>query len=299
MDLITVIIPVYNVEKYLTACIESVVNQTYQDLQIILIDDGSMDASPQICDKYAEEDHRIVVIHKVNEGVSKARNVGLDLAEGKYVMFVDSDDWIEPHCIQSMIDLMKTYLVQIVSAQFYINDDKGNQIPSRNVVEKVISGEEALNCYSPYYFTSCWGKLYSVQVIKNIRFRTEYYYSEDTLFYTEALFVTNSVFFTNKKLYHYRSNPLGATNSINLEKRMTDFFAREKICEMYKAKENEHLNGAVCRTIESACALINLSNKHNLGKTCDTRILSRYIRSNIAIYIRFPDIPSVTRLEHY
>lgn len=94
-ELISIIVPVYNVEKYLVQCLNSICNQTYKNLQIILVDDGSEDLSGKICDEYQEKDKRIHVIHKKNEGLSEARNVGVQMAMGKYVGFVDSDDWIE------------------------------------------------------------------------------------------------------------------------------------------------------------------------------------------------------------
>ena len=92
---ISVIIPVYNVEKYLKRCLDSVINQTYKNLEIILVDDGSTDNSGKICDEYAKNDKRIIVIHKENGGVSVARNIGLDICTGDYVNFIDSDDWID------------------------------------------------------------------------------------------------------------------------------------------------------------------------------------------------------------
>ena len=101
MDLITVIIPVYNVEKYLKECLESIINQTYKNLEIILIDDGSTDASGEICDEYSKRDNRIRVVHKANGGLSSARNLGLDIANGEYVTFIDSDDYID-------LEFMKT-----------------------------------------------------------------------------------------------------------------------------------------------------------------------------------------------
>ena len=92
--LISIIVPVYNVDKYLSKCIDSIISQTYNDIELILVDDGSPDNSPKICDEYARKDNRIIVIHKENGGVSSARNAGLDIAKGKYIGFVDPDDYI-------------------------------------------------------------------------------------------------------------------------------------------------------------------------------------------------------------
>ena len=105
-ELISVIVPIYNVEQYLEKCIESIISQTYKNLQIILIDDGSNDKSGKICNKYAEKDKRVVVIHKENAGVSEARNTGLDNAKGEWITFVDADDWIEEEYCQRLYNLV-------------------------------------------------------------------------------------------------------------------------------------------------------------------------------------------------
>ena len=102
-DKISVIVPIYKVENYLHRCVDSIINQTYTNLEIILVDDGSPDNCPMICDEYAKKDSRIRIVHKKNEGVAVARNVGIDIATGKYIMFVDSDDFIENDMIKSML----------------------------------------------------------------------------------------------------------------------------------------------------------------------------------------------------
>ena len=106
-ELITIVIPVYKVEKYIDRCIKSVINQTYKNLEIILVDDGSPDNCPKICDEYAEKDKRIKVIHKKNGGLSDARNVGIEAAKGKYISFIDSDDWIEKDFIECLYKSIK------------------------------------------------------------------------------------------------------------------------------------------------------------------------------------------------
>lgn len=106
--LVTIIVPVYNVEKYLKKCVDSILNQTYKNIEVILIDDGSSasDKSPIICDEYAKKDKRIKVIHKINGGLSSARNAGLDIAKGDYIYFVDSDDWIDKDTIKDNIKIL-------------------------------------------------------------------------------------------------------------------------------------------------------------------------------------------------
>ena len=125
MDLVSVIVPVYNVQKYLTMCLESISKQTYHNLQIILIDDGSSDASSQICDDWANKDNRIEVIHKINGGLSDARNVGLTCVKGQFICFVDSDDVLDSHYIEWLYDSIKTNKAKVAACDvccFYDED---------------------------------------------------------------------------------------------------------------------------------------------------------------------------------
>ena len=116
--LISIIVPVYNVEKYVAECIESIIKQTYQNLEILLIDDGSTDNSGKICDKYAEKDKRIKIIHKENGGVSSARNLGLDLAQGEYIAFIDSDDFVSNKYIESLYSAIEHKDAEIVLSKY-------------------------------------------------------------------------------------------------------------------------------------------------------------------------------------
>lgn len=141
---ISVIVPIYNVEKYLARCVDSILAQTYQDLEIILVDDGAKDASGAICDAYAEKDPRIKVIHKKNGGLSSARNAGIDAATGEYLAFVDSDDWIEPEMYGHMLSLMEAYGAKLACAGRYDVDGATGEktvglCPKR---EECISSEE-------------------------------------------------------------------------------------------------------------------------------------------------------------
>ena len=122
--LVSIIVPIYKVESYLRRCLDSVVSQTYTNLEIILVDDGSPDGCPQICDEYASKDSRIIVIHKENGGLSDARNVGLDICKGEYISFVDSDDWINNHYIEKLLSAAETVKADIAVASCkYISDN--------------------------------------------------------------------------------------------------------------------------------------------------------------------------------
>ena len=160
--LVSVIVPIYKVEPYLRRCLDSIVNQTYRKLEIILIDDGSPDKSPQICDEYAAKDSRIKVIHKENGGLSDARNVGLDICKGKFFSFVDSDDWINERYIDILLNIaIETKADITIGEHKRIYDNQPFFDEKENV--QILSSQEALNILfqrTHLSFILSWGKLY-------------------------------------------------------------------------------------------------------------------------------------------
>ena len=158
--LISVIVPVYKSEKYLDKCVESIVNQTYKNLEIILVDDGSPDNCPQICDEWAKRDSRIKAIHKENGGVSSARNAGLDNSSGEYIGFVDGDDFIENDFYEFLYDNLAENSADISFCSFKTLDEKTGEYAQSNnygIAEKSLAGEELLS----EFFSSCKGELVS------------------------------------------------------------------------------------------------------------------------------------------
>lgn len=129
---ISVIIPIYNVEKYLSDCVESVLKQTYTDLEIILVDDGSQDASGQICDDYAKQDSRVQVIHKKNGGLSSARNAGIDQATGQYFFFLDSDDWIAENALELLYKEIKSTGSDLALCNMQYVDEQGKNLENQS-----------------------------------------------------------------------------------------------------------------------------------------------------------------------
>lgn len=172
--LVSVIVPVYNVEEYLTRCVDSILVQTYGNLEVILVDDGAKDCSGKICDEYAGKDSRVRVIHKENGGLSSARNAGIDIARGDYLEFVDSDDWIEPDAVESMLSMARTHQVELVvggrwDVSAKTGEKKKGLCPKK---QEVISGEEMVsrifrwdNCDS-----SACDKLFSRRLFQEVRF---------------------------------------------------------------------------------------------------------------------------------
>lgn len=144
--LVSVIVPVYKVERYLERCLKSILNQTYENIEIILVDDGSPDDSGKMCDEYKQKDNRIVVIHKKNGGLSSARNAGMQVATGKFICFVDSDDWISLDMVTYMADLMITNQADIVSVSYMLVEDEDQKVTDSNKI-KVMNREEALEYF--------------------------------------------------------------------------------------------------------------------------------------------------------
>ncbi len=212
--LISVIVPVYKVEKVLHSCIESILQQTYKNFELLLIDDGSPDKSGEICDSYAEKDERIKVIHKKNEGVSVARNTGFDNAKGEYIVCVDSDDYVNECYLQDFIDVVNEYPeAQMVWCGFSTVKDY-----EKTVIENIqydTSGEkiiitdisDIMTLHGKWLDSSPWNKLYKKDIIvsNNLRMDKTISLGEDLLFnfsYMDACY-NKKIYFLNKKNYNY------------------------------------------------------------------------------------------------
>ena len=166
-ELISVILPIYNVEKYLEKCLKSVINQTYKNLEIILVDDGSKDNSPQICDEYAVKDKRIVVIHKSNGGLSDARNAGIEIAKGKYITLIDSDDYVEKDYVQFLYQLIKENNAEMSICSHTVLYTNGTRIEKETGEHLVLDPKTTLEkiLYDEGIDLSAWAKMYKANTI--------------------------------------------------------------------------------------------------------------------------------------
>lgn len=172
IDLVSVIIPIYNVEKYLKRCIDSILNQSYKNLEIILVDDGSPDKCGQICDFYKNQDSRIIVIHQKNKGLSGARNAGIDIAKGRFITFVDSDDWLSEDFIENGINEIHLNDADVFVTSFMQVYDDGKQIKNSKFNDKMIFTKlDALSSYqfNDYLTTCICGKLWKTSLWNEIR----------------------------------------------------------------------------------------------------------------------------------
>lgn len=200
---ISVIVPVYNVEQYLSKCIESILKQTYKNIEIILVDDGSTDQSGKMCEKFKEKDDRIKVIHKENGGLSDARNVGIEVAGGQYYSFIDGDDYLENDALESMLEAALSTNSEIAICnimRFYDDGTTSEFYNPANVKETWTDNKRFDSLNQP----SVCNKLFDSKIFENIRFPYGKFY-EDTYVYHELLYRANSVALTGKTGYWYLS----------------------------------------------------------------------------------------------
>jgi glycosyltransferase involved in cell wall biosynthesis len=209
---ISVIIPVFNIEKYLQRCVDSVVYQTFRDFELILVDDCSTDGSPAICDEYARKDSRVKVIHNAqNQGSSKARKTGLDAASGDYVLFVDSDDWTESDMLEAMYEKAASDGLDMVYCGLYRNTETEqleSDSPFLDDKTEMIKEIAAWKRFSP----AVWNKLVKRAVYQKVKFPYANY-GEDRQIIVQAIYYADKIGYTKKCLYHYYVNETSLCNS--------------------------------------------------------------------------------------
>ena len=212
----SVIIPVYNVEKYLKRCVDSILSQTYEELEVLLVDDGSTDCSGEICDVYAMKDSRVKVFHKENEGLSSARNLGLDIAQGEFIVFVDSDDWIESNMYEYMFTALKSTNSDIVCVGVRFTKDE-TSVCQPPIIEQVFEKEDILIDYiqSAIKGISCFSVcryLYRRDLFTNIRFPYGKI-CEDIFVNFQLLSLNKKMIKSNQILYNYYQRPSSISSS--------------------------------------------------------------------------------------
>ncbi len=244
MPKISIIVPVYNVESYLPKCINSLINQTYKNIEIILVDDGSSDNSGHICDKFAKEDKRVKVIHKENGGLSDARNKGIEIAKGSYITFIDSDDYVSPKYCEILYGLLKKYNADIAISDYQTFTEKDVILEQIINEEIVMDSKKALaNLYDKDYDIAmrvAWGKLYKINLFDKIRY-PKGKINEDEFVIHYLYDMAKKVVLTKSKLYYYlqrESSIMGKTFSLKrldaLEalKDRIDFFDKKGMLDL-------------------------------------------------------------------
>ncbi|MBQ3177155.1 MAG: glycosyltransferase [Clostridia bacterium] len=291
--LISVIVPVYKVEPYVRKCIDSILAQTYTNLEIILVDDGSPDRCPEICDEYAARDSRIKVIHKENGGLSDARNAGIDTSTGDYLMFVDSDDWLELSAVE---DLYHCALIHdadlVIGCQCIIDHMTGNVIAcnqNKYIVEKCIEKQDAMSIMLQHGWTA-WARLYKVGVHKNVSFPVGRIY-EDEAVALSVLENCNKIVRLNTIVYNYRKRPESITTSVFSEKNLDSYrnakndlvWIREKHPELEQQATLRYYSRLLLHILEIAAGdqrYWNLGNELHKELQQNYKVIKKIFREN-------------------
>ena len=253
-DLITIIVPIYNVEKYINKCIDSILSQTYSNIEIILVDDGSPDNCGIICDQYASMDNRIKIIHKLNGGLSDARNVGLDIATGKYVTFIDSDDYIESTYVECLYNLLKKYNADMSICEFNIITEDGKVInrPLNNKTDLLLEQKKAIEILLKQkpYSNSVSGKLFKTSDFNDIRFPVGKLY-EDVLTTYKLFLKCNVIVFGAFPLYYYVQYFGSISRNVFSEKQLDSIYNAEIMVRDIVKIYPDLYKAGVCRMLDS------------------------------------------------
>ena len=248
--MISVIVPVYNVEPYLVKCLDSIINQTFKDLEIIIIDDGSTDQCGSICDSYACSDSRIKVFHTENRGISSVRNFGLENATGEYIGFVDSDDWIEPDMYEILFNKIEETGADIVECGFFREySDKTKEIKYNS---KNMTGPEAVSyLLNGELFNAVWNKIWKKNCIGDIRF-SESKVFEDIVFTSRVFADSTLVCYIDSVKYHYLQRDSSLSNKHNSDNLSKYWLSQRERYDYLRDSADEKTNKILLRNLAIA-----------------------------------------------
>ena len=301
MNKISIIILIYNVEQYLPQCLDSIINQTYKNLEIILINDGSTDNSGKICDNYAKVDNRIHVFHKKNEGVSSARNLGLDKCTGDFIGFVDPDDFIELNMYEILYNEQQRTNADIVWCNYLLYYSANNQLLGEinsNIVYNLLNIKQKNKFYSDLFYkyhmkAYLVNKLYKKELLSNLKFPYKKSF-EDLFIFISLINQANIISFTNKNLYYYRQrkNSICYKNStqsvFNFD--MIEAYIKSSIDYAYFSNNKKISNILFFKSYLYALKNILFYQQRNLYKSEEKYIINKLkslLKTNISIKNKF------------
>lgn len=297
---LSVIVPIYNAEKYLRECLDSLTKQDWNDIEFILIDDGAQDSSGRICDEYAENDRRFIVVHQKNGGSSCARNVGLEIAQGDYIGFVDADDVIRKDMYQILCSLAIQYKADIAECNVVSGWD-GKTI-SASTEDARVSSEEGTEILKKYFSenkVSVWCRIYKKELFNTVKFEIGNP-AEDVIMNYRLFEQAERVVYTTERLYYYRMVP----NSLSKKVRHVVGFQSERVADLVKYEHPEVYPFAKMQTYQSALNLFSAeianpyTDKDDIAKF--DRIKKQYcneIRENIFSIIQSPGFTKGAKIQ--
>lgn len=271
---ISVIVPVYNASSTIERCIDSILENKIEKLQIITVDDGSTDGSSDLLEKFHQRDERITVIHKCNEGVAAARNTGLMAANGDYIAFIDADDYIDSNYFKNLLDEIIEHDADICYCFAYNEDEDGNVLRRDYGKSGEISSTE-YDWMSGQSHCVVWGALFANRIVDGLRFDERLSVGEDTLFFAQCVNRSNRIYCLGQPMYHYVINRDSASHGKFDDKKYSDLIAWQKICQISDSKQSAIAAYAFhCKTMVS-------SNKN------DEYFNNNYLRTTVCEYRKY------------
>lgn len=294
MKLISVIIPVYKVEKYIFECVNSIINQTYRNIEIILVDDGSPDECPKICDDYAKKDSRVKVIHKENGGLSSARNAGIEVCNGEYVVFVDSDDYVTVDLIKQFIYMIDNYDSDVVICD-YCSDEKKLNIGIEKSVRNYSSKQAMKYLLTDRIInTSASTKAFRKEMFEDVRFPLGMIYEDFATIY-KLLNKAKNISYAKTNKYYYRTNFEGITNSSFTKKQLDYYKVSKEVYEFVSQKYPKYKKYVSAREMKVSIAFFRKMSESNFKDRETIVLITKKIRKHIFSYM-FTKYPILSKL---
>ena len=276
LPLVTILIPVYNVSGFLSQCLNSVLSQTYVNLQVILIDDGSTDNSWSICQDFASKDNRVEVYHQENQGVASTRNHLLDKVKGNYVLFVDADDWIELDMVSFLVEQAISNQAEVATCGSVINDD----LPSTQWTSEVYNQDRLIKefLFHKTLRGNLWNKLFKTELLNGLYFDDNISYGEDALMSWYAFQRLKKAVVTNRQLYHYRMNENSISHQVFGEKKLTGHRTWAIICKETAKMWPQYLHIAQARYGLEDMYLLRLASQDGYKRGDQIKMLQHTVR---------------------
>lgn len=287
MSAVSLIIPVYNTEKWLKRCLNSILVQTFTDYEVILINDGSTDSSQSILDEYAKNDSRLTVFHEKNRGSSLARKFGMDKAQGEWFIFIDSDDDVHPKYVQSLYETVTQNNLKIAACDMQRVDNNSTPVDIINNSPQILHSKEIHNKFFNYQFWGFWGKIYHKSVFKDLYF-PEYNINEDYVVMAQIFHNNPTMAYIQEPLYYYRTNPSGQSHVKLTPRIMEEFHNKNWVREFYEKNNPNYVTDAKAQQVETTIKLINILKREDSQKiySKEIQLLKSYLLRNI-VFILF------------
>lgn len=290
--LISVIVPVYKVEAYLDQCMQSIVNQTYRNIEVILVDDGSPDNSPAMCDTWANRDNRVKVIHKINGGASDSRNVGMDSCDGDYIIFIDSDDVVSENIVEALLQGCLQNNVKLSMCPLQNFSGAEPSLKKEIVQSEILQGKFICKHFFDYYASGPVAKLFHKSIVQNHRFIIGRKVGEDAAFNYPIFYSQDKVCFVYKAMYFYRANLNSATGTYNLGM-LDELDTFSEMLEFYKERKETKILQSM--TIEYFARLLAHQNKIRKQKPDEVEVLQS-IHDKIDFVIKNNNLSCIYKL---